>query len=85
MKRLPFTRKRVAVAMGPGMESGGVVVGHCVVRIRPFFGGPPQWVRCYDVRLLTRPSWESDAVVRVPVQHVRPWCNLSDNPFEYES
>lgn len=84
MKKLPFHPKRVRVTMGPGRESGGVTCGHFVARMKPFFGGPLQWVRCYRVRLITRPAWESDAVITVPAAHVRPWAQLSDSPDEYQ-
>lgn len=79
MKRLAFTRRRVAfrvsVSCRPGIEmwQAGIVEGHFVSMERAWFDGKPSWVRYYSVRAISGPSSVRGKVVCVSVSDVVRW------------
>lgn len=76
MKRLHFTRRRVAFRVAlcarPGIAefASGVVEGHFVIMERSYWTGAPRWQRYFEVRPLSAPSSLRSALVRVPAEHV---------------
>lgn len=85
MKRLPFTRRRVAFRVSlcarPGIAAfqSGVVVGHFCQMERAYFDGKPSWVRWYSIRVESGPSSMRGLVVAVAASEVCRW------PFVGES
>lgn len=82
MKRLPFSRRRVAFRVGlhpqPGISlfQAGIVVGHFVARERGWWRQEPTWERYYELEVVSGPSSMVGSRITVSACYVFRWPHV---------